>query len=271
MNAVRSSRLDRIVAMRRDDVAALKAIFPQDRVKAAAQTAPLPPDFVNALRGENRAGQSGPALIAEIKRASPSKGDLALGLDPVELTRTYRENGAAAVSVLTESRHFRGSLDDLRQVTMVQPTLPALRKDFIFDEYQVYEARAAGASAILLIAACLEDVQLRALYDLAGELGMAALIEVHAEDELDAVLACRPALVGINNRNLHDFSVSLDTTLRLRPLIPAEVIVVAESGIHTAEDVRYLGEAGVDAVLVGEALVTAGDVAEKVRSLAWLS
>lgn len=210
-----------------------------------------------------------PALIAECKRASPSRGVLAAQLNPPEMARVYAENGAAAVSVLTDERFFQGSLEDLRGVAKARVGVPLLRKDFIFDLYQVYEARAAGADAVLLIVAALDRKRLRSLHDLAHQLGMGVLVEVHDRDEVETALTCEPRFIGINNRNLHDFSVRLETSLDLRQAIPAEICVVAESGIRTAEDVCRLAEVGVNAVLVGEGLVTAEDIPAKVRSLAW--
>ena len=260
------SILNQIFAHKAVEVEALKRTCPIDQIRAQAIGAPAPLDFTAALR---RAPGQRPALIAEIKRASPSRGLLAPDFDPLGLARLYCENGASALSILTEGRYFQGSLEILRQVAHLDLRLPLLRKDFILDPYQVYEARAAGADAILLIAAYLEAGLLRDLHSLAGDLGMAALVEVHTQAELEkAQGACHPALLGINNRNLADFSVDLSTTIRLRDLILPGVCLVAESGIHTPADVDKLMAAGVDAVLVGEALVTAVDPSAKVRSLA---
>ena len=225
-----------------------------------------------------RQARSRPALIAEIKRGSPSRGLLVADFDPLRLAGLYAENGAAAISVLTDERYFGGSLDHLRAVAVAQGGRaegpPLLRKDFICDPYQVYQARAAGADAILLIAASLAPILLAELLALAHDLGMAALVETHDEAELATALASHARLIGINNRNLHDFTISLETTLRLGRRVPAEVCLVAESGIFAAEDVARLAEIerggggrGVDAILVGEALVTAADVAAKVRAL----
>ncbi len=254
--------LDDIFAHKRVEVAERKRTLPPEAVQAQAAGAPPPRDFIAALRGT----PSHPALIAEIKRASPSRGLLCPGLDPVRLARVYQENGAAAISILTDERFFQGSLDHLRAVRRAVD-LPLLRKDFIFDPYQVYEARAAGADAVLLIAAMLSDGDLCRLHELIGELGMAALVEVHDEAELERVLRLGPRLVGINNRDLRTFKVDIETTARLRSLVPAEVTLVAESGIHTPADVTRLAELGVDAMLVGESLVTASDVAAKIHEL----
>lgn len=236
-------------------------------VQTEATLSSDPPDFVAALRQ-----RPGVALIAEVKKASPSKGVLRPQFDPVELAATYAAHGAAAISVLTDSRYFQGKLAYLTQIRdhlqQHQPPVPLLRKDFIFDPYQIYEARAAGASALLLIAAVLNDDQLANLLTVTRQQGLTALIEVHDRAELDRVLPLKPRLLGVNNRDLRDFSVDLNTCIELRQHVPAEVCFVAESGIHTAADVARLAQEGVDAILVGEALVKAKDVAAKVRDLA---
>jgi indole-3-glycerol phosphate synthase len=257
--------LESIIVHKREELAAWKAAVSQARLEeAAAQQAP-PLDFAAALR------QPGVSLIAEVKRASPSKGLLRPALDPGQLAMTYAEGGAAAISVLTDERFFRGSLSDLAAVKnalrQAGREVPVLRKDFIFDAYQVYQARAYEADAILLIAAILGAEELAELLALTRELGMEALVEVHSEKELDRVLPLGPAIIGVNNRDLQDFSVDLATTLRLRPHIPRSIVLVSESGIHGRADVERLARAGVDAILVGEALVTAEDVAGKIREL----
>lgn len=264
------SFLDEILTHKRTEIARQQAAQPLAEVRLAAETARLPLDFVAALRH----APSRPALIAEIKRRSPSRGLLAVEFDPSRLARTYRENGAACISVLTDERFFGGSLADLRNVRGQVQDVPLLRKDFICDPYQIYQARAAGADAILLIVAALTPEALRDLHALARSLGMAALVEVHAEAELAAALMCSPALVGINNRDLRSFTVDLATTERLARQVPPDVCVVAESGIHGPDDLARLAAIprpgtvrGIDAVLVGEALVTAADVGAKVRSL----
>lgn len=262
------NRLTEIFALRKQDVAHLKQVCPLADMASRAAEAPPPLDFIAALTRTGIDRMQGPALIAEIKRASPSRGDLAPHLDPVDTARRYRDCGASAISVLTESRYFKGSLDDLRQVASARLGLPLLRKDFIFEPWQVYEARQAGADAILLIVAGLAAEQLRDLHGLIRSLKMAALVEVHNEAELGIALACEPALVGINNRDLTTFDVRLDTTIRLRPLIPPSIVVVAESGIRAGEDRQIMQSAGVDALLVGEALVTSPDIQEGVRRLA---
>lgn len=258
--------LDRIFAHKQDEVKRQKRKTPLALVRAAAEVAPSKADFLAALR---QPPGDGPALVAEIKRASPSRGPLAPNRDPLELARLYQQNGAAAISVLTDERFFQGGLDDLQAIAQDDRIgLPLLRKDFIFDPYQVYQARLAGADALLLIVACLEKGQLADLGALCLELGMVPLVEVHSLVELHVALQCAPALVGVNNRDLRDFSVDLETTLRLRPYVPPGVPLVSESGIHTQEHVKRLAAAGVDAVLVGEALVSAPDTAAKVRELA---
>jgi indole-3-glycerol phosphate synthase len=252
--------LDEIVAWKRVEVEQLKRERPLDEVRAHAAQAPPPRDFVAALRAP------GLALIAEIKRASPSKGPLRPDLDPLDLARSYEANGAAAISVLTDFRYFQGTIDDLRAVRGAV-SLPVLRKEFIVDPYQVHEARAAGADAVLLIAAALNDDELTALYALARELGMSALVEVHNHDELARALEVRPRIVGVNNRDLRTFAVDLATTARLRPHVPPGAVLVAESGVRGPADVARLREMGVDAVLVGESLVRAQDAGAKVREL----
>jgi indole-3-glycerol phosphate synthase len=290
VNGPYSDLLETIFEHKRAEVAMRKKAIPLTELEEEARRGPAALDFAGALRNAPHR----PALIAEIKRASPSRGPLAADLDPVALARTYRAGGAAAISVLTDERFFRGSLDDLRAVAALQPRAPLLRKDFILDPYQVFEARAAGADAVLLIAAYLDSKLLCELHGIAEGLGMAALVEVHDEEDLERALACGPSLIGINNRDLHTFEVSLDVTRRIAPLIPPHIAVVAESGIFTPEHVRALGRGevfrpdslastnsirgtprpyttharGVDAILVGEALVTAPDTAALVRALA---
>ena len=255
-----STILDEIIAHKREEVALQKQVKPLDAWKAGAEAPPPPRDFLAALRAP------GVSLIAEVKKASPSKGLLCLDFDPVRLAHAYAANGAAAISVLTDTRFFQGSLNDLRAVRQAVD-IPLLRKDFVVDAYQVYEARAAGADAALLIVAALDDVTLHDLYALISQLGMAALIEVHNAAELERALALHPRLIGVNNRDLRTFHVTLDTTAALRPRVPDDIVLVAESGIHTPEDVARLAAIGVDAMLVGEALVTAEDVGKRVRDL----
>lgn len=218
-------------------------------------------DFAAALKGDDI------RLIAEVKMASPSRGVLRTDLDPVKLARTYARNGAAAISVLTEERYFGGSLEHLAAIGEAMDNIPLLRKDFIFDPYQVYESRAGGASALLLIVAILSDSELSELLSLSHELGLMCLVEVHNQAELERAIMSGAQIIGINNRDLKTFAVDLETTRRLRPLIPQDRIVVSESGIKDRGDVQKLRQWGVDAMLVGEALVTAGDIDKKVKEL----
>jgi indole-3-glycerol phosphate synthase len=258
--------LDEIFARKHKEVARRKRQKSLGAIRDEAEQAASPAGFISALHASFSSHHT-PALIAEVKKASPSKGLLAPNLDPLRLALIYQQNGAAAISVLTDEHYFQGHLDFLREIATLQPRLPLLCKDFFFDPYQLYEARAAGADAILLITAHLGETQLRDLYQLAYELEMASLVEVHSEKELEKALKCDPVMVGINSRDLHNFSVNLETTLHLCARVPKGVCLVAESGIHTLEDVQGLAVAGVHAILVGEALVTAPDVAKKVREL----
>lgn len=245
--------LDKILAQKLNELGDNLA-----EVARRAREATPPRDFAGALRRETV------ALIAEVKHASPSKGVLIENFDPVALGTTYAQNGAAAISVLTDAQFFQGSLNDLASVRAAVD-VPALRKDFIIDPYQVYEGRAAGADAMLLIVAALEDAQMAALHALIRELGMAALVEVHNEAELERALNIGATLIGVNNRDLKTFHEDLGTTGRIAALVPHGVTLVAESAIRTLEDVRKMGELGASAVLVGEGLVKAGNIAEQVR------
>jgi indole-3-glycerol phosphate synthase len=254
--------LDRIMARKRVEVAERRLAVPLAELRARGSGRVPPLDFAAALRCQ------GVSLIAEVKRASPSRGLLCLGFDPEELAAIFRANGAAAISVLTDRHFFQGDLDSLSSIRQaVGPTVPLLRKDFLFDPYQVYEAWAYGADALLLIVAVLSDEELADLLNLTYELGMAALVEVHDEEEVERALRVQPQVVGINNRNLHDFSVDLSTFGRLRDLLPGGVVAVAESGVRSGDDVRRLAAMGADGVLVGEALVSALDVAATVREM----
>ena len=257
--------LNEILAYKRAELEIKKLTRPLHAIERELEVVMPADDFMAALR---RRGDR-PALIAECKRASPSKGMLAMDQDVLDLAHIYAENGASAISVLTDEHFFHGSLDDLRRIASANLKVPLLLKDFILDAYQIYEARAAGADGVLLIVAALEQNKLKELYKLAQQLGMAVLIEVHDREELEIALACEPRIIGINNRNLQDFSVRLETSLELCPMVPADICTVAESGIHTVDDVRRLSDAGVDAMLVGEALVTASDIKTMVRRLAW--
>ena len=252
----RADILTRILATKAKEVAAAKAEQPYIRLRADAERTPAPRDFVAALRGKVQAGR--PAVIAEIKKASPSKGLLRPIFDPPAIARRYESGGAACLSVLTDSEYFQGAPEHLTAARDAC-SLPALRKDFTIDEYQVAEARLIGADCILLIVAALEDAQLHALAQVASELGMATLIEVHDAAELDRALALDTPLIGINNRNLRTFEVALETTLDLLPRIPPDRLVIAESGIATKSDVAHLRAHGVHAFLVGEAFMRAAD------------
>lgn len=250
MSPVGSSILERIFAAKRVELEAERAIVPLEMIRAAASSAPAPRDFLTALRGRR------PAIIAEIKRASPSKGDILPSLDPATVAREYAASGAAAISVLTD-RHFKGSLEDLRAVRAAVD-LPLLRKDFIFDPYQLYQARAAGADGILLIAAMLKEADLCALYAAARELGLQALVEVHSEHELRAATRAGAQIVGINNRDLHTFVTDLAVTERLLEGYRGAALIVSESGIDTPDDICRLDRAGARAFLVGESLLRGG-------------
>ena len=237
-------------------------------LRRAVEDSPTPRDFLSAIR-RRRVSRS-PRLIAELKRASPSKGILAPHLDLFQVAEIYAQNGASAISVLTDEKYFLGKLETLRELRFRRKLeLPLLRKDFIIDEVQLYESRANGADAVLLIAAALTDDQHFAdVHALALELGLTPLVEVHNQAETERALKLKNIhLIGINNRNLATFDVSLETTESIRPMIPDDIAVVAESGIFTANDVERLAKANVDAILVGEALVTAPDIAAKVREL----
>ncbi len=253
--------LEEIMRYHREQLPKIMRTVPLDSVRAFAAVAPGTRDFYAAL------ARPGVNLIAECKKASPSKGLIARHYDPVALARQYEKAGAAALSVLTDGRHFQGSLEDLRDVRQAVK-IPVLRKDFIFHPYQVYEARAAGADAILLIAAVLGDNDVSDLTGLARELAMEVLVEVHNEAELERMLGLEPGprILGVNNRNLQTFKVDFDNTARLRRLIPPEIIVVGESGLKTPADVQRMGEVGVNAVLVGETLVRARDSYQTTRS-----
>jgi len=253
--------LDEIVKRKRKDLARARDERPLADLKARARNAPPSRDFAGALR-------RGPvAAIAEIKRASPSQGALRPDLDPARLARAYRDGGACALSVLTDAPFFQGSPEDLR-AARATVDLPVLRKEFIIDEYQIYETRAMPADAVLLIVRILEPSQLADYAALAGEdLGLPVLVEVHDERDLEIALDAQASLLGINNRNLDDFSVSLETTERLRSLVPAGVTIVSESGIACPEDVTRLRHLGVQAMLVGESLLCSPDPAQALRRL----
>jgi indole-3-glycerol phosphate synthase len=253
--------LDQIVAAKRREVADAQASLPLSRLRGMAAQAPPPRDFFAAL-----AAPGGIKLIAEVKRASPSRGVLREPFDPLAIARTYAAHGAACISVLTDERWFQGSLEHLRAIRGAVD-LPVLRKDFILDPYQVWQARAAGADAVLLIAECLDDCGLRSLHNLTCELGMTPLVEIYDPANLPRALEAGTRLLGINNRNLHTFETRLDHTLELLSHVPGDCLVVSESGIRTRQDVLRLEAAGVRALLVGETLVTQPDPGAAIDAL----
>jgi len=248
--------LEQIVVVKREEIAAASKRKPLAAMRADAESRVLTRDFVGAMRAKIAAGQA--AVIAEIKKASPSKGVLRADFIPADIAQTYAENGAACLSVLTDAQFFQGCIDYLKQAR-ASCQLPVLRKDFIVDAYQVYESRAMGADAILLIAACLDDAQMKEFEAIARSLDMAVLVEVHDAAELARGLKLRTPLIGINNRNLKTFEVSLETTLSLMQEVPADRLLVCESGIRSRDDVLRLGSAGVNAFLVGEAFMLEED------------
>jgi indole-3-glycerol phosphate synthase len=273
---VKNMILDEIVEAKAEELAGRKQTVPLTALQELIRVQFFEePDFTAALKGD------GVRLIAEVKKASPSRGVICPSFDPIELARIYARSGASAISVLTEERYFGGSLEHLSAISQEMERLgvggvefdqkeriiPVLRKDFIFDPYQVYESRTYGAAALLLIVAILSDSQLAELLTLSHELGMKCLVEAHNEAEMERAVMSGAQIIGINNRDLKTFTIDLETTRRLRPLIPQDRIVVSESGIKDRGDVQKLQQWGVDAMLVGEALVAAGDVAEKVREL----
>ncbi len=254
------SVLDRILAHKQEEVALARRARPLAQLRDESAAQPPPRDFCGALRRETV------ALIAECKQASPSKGLLSADYDPVHLASTYAANGAAAISVLTDARFFQGSLQDLAAVRAAVD-VPLLCKEFVLDSWQVQAARASGADAVLLIVAALTDGQLADLQAQIQVLGMTALIEVHNEEELQRALTLEPQLVGVNNRDLKTFAVDLNTTARLARQMPADILLVAESGIADSDDVRHMGRLGAAAVLVGETLMKSKDLAASVRLL----
>ncbi len=255
-----ASVLDRIFADKRAELEQQRGIVSLDEVKARAARFAPPRDFIGALKSCR------PAIIAELKRASPSKGDILPGLDPAQIAATYASNGAAAISVLTDA-HFKGSLDDLR-VVRAAVDLPLLRKDFIFDAYQIHEARAAGADCVLLILAMLAERHAHDLANLAAELGMATLVEVHDRPQLECAQRIGAQLIGINNRDLHTFKTDIAVTEQLMAGYRGDALIVSESGIETPADIRRLYAAGARAFLIGESLLRGGDPARQLSMLA---
>jgi indole-3-glycerol phosphate synthase len=259
-----SDILQRILAVKAAEVAAAQAALPLARMQALAREAAAARDFAGALRAKIAAGR--PAVIAEVKKASPSKGVLREAFDPAAIAASYERHGAACLSVLTDRQFFQGGLDDLKAARGACG-LPALRKDFMVDPYQVYEARAAGADCILLIVAALEAGRMAELEGIALDLGMAVLVEVHDGAELEAALRLRTPLLGINNRNLRTFETTLDTTLGLLGQVPADRLVITESGILKPEDVQRMRAHQVHGFLVGEAFMRAADPGAELRRL----
>ncbi len=255
------SVLSEILAAKRTEVDTMRRRIPAAELERRIADLPPTRDFVGALRGA-----PAPALIAEVKKASPSKGVIREDFHPVEIARTYAEGGAACLSVLTDEPFFQGHLSYLCAIREAVDR-PLLRKDFLIDEYQILESRAAGADAVLLIAAASTRPELVRMLELSAALGLAALVEVHDGDELDDVLQTPAQIVGINNRDLHTFRTTLQTTVDLMPRIPADRLVVSESGINRRADVERLADAGVHAVLVGESLMREPDIAAKLREL----
>jgi indole-3-glycerol phosphate synthase len=253
--------LDEIIAYKKQELAATKRAVPFSDIKAKAADAGPPRGFEKALSAGTDI-----RLIAEVKKASPSKGVIREDFNPVEIARTYARSGASCLSVLTETKYFQGSLAYLGDIRKAVE-LPLLRKDFIVDGYQIVEARAAGADAILLIAACLERQQIEDFIGIAKENGLDVLVESHTYKELDRALLAGATLLGVNNRDLQSFSVSLQTTLDLLKDIPDDRTVVSESGIKTRDDVMKLQQARVDAILVGESLMREKDIGKKVKEL----
>jgi indole-3-glycerol phosphate synthase len=264
------SVLDEILATKRDEVTLLHQPGTRELVRHAAMEAPPPRDFAGRIRARSRL-DGRVAVIAEIKRRSPSKGDLAPDLDAAATAATYEEGGATCLSVLTDGPFFGGSVADLQAASAAAPATPVLRKDFTIDADQVYETRAIGADAVLLIVAAIPDLALlRDLQELSTELGLAAVVEVHDERELERALDLGAVLVGINARDLGDFHEDLSLGERLVGLVPSDVVAVAESAIRSVDDAKLMAAAGFDAVLVGEALVRAADPRSLVGELAAL-
>lgn len=259
-----SDILQKIVAVKHEEVAAALGKKSLATMRADAESRVLTRDFEGALRNKIAAGQA--AVIAEVKKASPSKGILRADFIPADIAQSYAEHGAACLSVLTDKQFFQGSVDYLKQAR-ASCDLPVLRKDFMVDVYQVYEARAMGADAILLIAACLDDAQMADLEAIARSLDMAVLVEVHDREELARALKLKTRLVGINNRNLRTFEVTLQTTLDMLPDVPADRLLVTESGILKVEDVQRMRDANVHAFLVGEAFMRAKEPGEALAQL----
>ncbi|CAN5767459.1 indole-3-glycerol phosphate synthase TrpC [soil metagenome] len=259
-----SDILNKIIEVKREEIASALSRKSLAAMRADAESRVLTRDFLGAMRAKIASGQ--PAVIAEIKKASPSKGILRESFIPADIAQTYAEFGAACLSVLTDRQFFQGEPDFLKQAR-ASCDLPVLRKDFMIEPYQIYESRVMGADCVLLIAACLDDSRMAELEAIAGSLDMAVLVEVHDASELERALKLKTPLVGINNRNLHTFEVSLENTLGLLAGVPADRLLVTESGILSREDVQRMRDAKVDAFLVGEAFMRAEDPGKALAAL----
>lgn len=255
--------LDNIIAAKREELEERKRIISFKQLKELMQSVDPPHRLSSAVKNGEL------SLIAEIKHSSPSRGLLCRNFDPAAIALAYVKGGANAISVLTEHRYFSGSLDHLKTVTTIPAidNIPVMRKDFIFDPYQIYETRACGADCLLLISSILDASMLEDLLALSHQMGMECLVEIHNEKDMEKALDSGAKVIGINNRDLRTFKVDIATTLRLRPLIPSDRLVISESGISTASHIRILKEIGINAVLIGEALMSAPDPAEKIREL----
>lgn len=264
MAGSRADILNRILRRKIEEIAVCKRQAPLDQLRRQLDTATAPRGFISALRDKQSSGLA--AVIAEIKKASPSKGVIREDFDPVQIAKSYARGGAACISVLTDRDYFQGH-DDYLVAARNACLLPVIRKDFIIDVYQVYEARALGADCILLIVAALEDRVLKDLYCLSSELGMDTLVEVHDQHELERAMHLDLDILGINNRNLHTFETSLSTTLDLLDQIPESCLLVTESGIHNSEDVQLMRSHGVNSFLVGEAFMRAEEPGAELRAL----
>lgn len=256
-----SDILKKIITQKHQDIAQAKSRVSVEDLEHRLPDAPPARNFPEALKRAK-----GMALIAEVKKASPSAGIIREDFNPVAIAKTYEESGATCLSVLTDEHFFQGHLDYLKQIRAIA-NIPILRKDFLIDPYQVIEARVAGADCVLLIAECLDDDSLQSLYRLANELGMSALVEIYEPENLDRVLALDPPMIGINNRNLRTFVTKLEHTIELCSRIPEDCLIISESGIKTREDVVRLENAGVGGILVGETLMRSESIGDKVREL----
>ncbi|MFT7632337.1 MAG: indole-3-glycerol phosphate synthase [Mariniblastus sp.] len=259
-----SSILDKIVHHKIGEIEAAKQRTPIATLKSKLADCPPPLDFYAALTGGEEVNRV--SLIAEVKKASPSKGVIREDFDPVSIAQAYAAAGANCISVLTDEHFFQGKLEYLKSIRAAV-TKPLLRKDFILDEYQIYEARAAGADAVLLIAECLDPERMKCLHQLITELGMTALVELYDAANVAAVLACEPKLVGVNNRDLNTFEIDLMHSIQVKQSLPAGIAMVSESGIFTAADVQLMKDNNVDAILVGESLMRSDDIEAAVVDL----